>query len=51
LTRKNRYPVPLIADCFDRLAGARYFSKLELKQGYYQVRIAEGDEEKTACVI
>jgi hypothetical protein len=50
LTIKNKYPLPLIADCFDRLSGARIFSKLDLKQGYYQVRIAPGDEEKVACV-
>ncbi|XP_059064541.1 uncharacterized protein LOC131856684 [Cryptomeria japonica] len=46
LTIKNKYPLPLIADCFDRLSGAKVFSKLDLKQGYYQVRIAAGDEEK-----
>lgn len=50
LTVKNKYPLPLIEDCFDRLGNAVYFSKLDLKQGYYQVRIAEGDEEKTTCV-
>ena len=49
-TIKNRYPLPLVADCFDKLAKARVFSKLDLKQGYYQVRIAEGDEYKTTCV-
>lgn len=50
LTVKNRYPVPLIADLFDQLAKARWFSKLDLRSGYYQVRIAEGDQAKTACV-
>ena len=49
-TIKNRYPLPLVADCFDKLAKARVFSKLDLRQGYYQVRIAEGDEHKTTCV-
>lgn len=47
VTIKNKYPIPLIADLFDH---ARYFSKFFLRSGYYQVRIAEGDEEKTACV-
>ncbi len=50
VTIKNKYPIPLIADLFDQLGRARYFTKLDLRSGYYQVRIAEGDEPKTACV-
>jgi len=50
VTIKNRYPVPLIADLFDQLGSAKIVTKLDLRSGYYQVRIAEGDEEKTACV-
>ena len=46
----NTYPVPLIANLFDQLSGAKYFTKLDLRSGYYQVRIAEGDEPKTTCV-
>ncbi|XP_019058307.1 PREDICTED: uncharacterized protein LOC104816062 [Tarenaya hassleriana] len=49
VTVKNKYPIPLIADLFDQLKDARVFSKLDLRSGYYQVRIAEGDEPKTAC--
>ena len=47
---KNKYPISLIADWFDQLGRARYFMKLDLSLGYYQVRIAEGDEPKTTCV-
>ncbi|XP_008230434.1 PREDICTED: uncharacterized protein K02A2.6-like [Prunus mume] len=50
VTIKNKYPIPLIADLFDQLGRARYFTKLDLRSGYYQVRIAPGDEPKTACV-
>ena len=50
VTIKNKYPIPLAAKLFDRLAKARYFTKLDLRSGYWQVRIAEGDEEKTTCV-
>ncbi|KAL9271065.1 RNA-directed DNA polymerase-like protein [Drosera capensis] len=47
---KNKYPIPLIADLFDQLGDARWFSKLELRSSYWQVRIAKGDEPKTTCV-
>lgn len=50
VTVRNKYPIPLIADLFDQLGGARYFTKLDWRSGYYQVRIAEGDEAKTTCV-
>ncbi|GKV33019.1 hypothetical protein SLEP1_g41575 [Rubroshorea leprosula] len=50
LTVKNKYPIPLIDDLFDKLGQARWFTKLDLRSGYWQVRIAEGDEAKTTCV-
>ncbi|TYK04996.1 RNA-directed DNA polymerase-like protein [Cucumis melo var. makuwa] len=50
LTTCNKYPLPIITDLFDRLHGAKYFSKLDLRLGYYQVRIIEGDEPKTTYV-
>lgn len=49
-TVKNKYPVPLVSDLFDRLCNATYFTKLDLRSGYWQVRIAVGDEAKTTCV-
>ena len=50
VTVNNKYLIPLIADLFDQLGRARYFTKLDLGLGYYQVRIAEGDEPKATCV-
>lgn len=47
---KNKYPIPLVAVFFYQLSGAKFFTKLDLRSGYYQVRIAEGEEEKTTCM-
>jgi hypothetical protein len=48
-TVKNWYPLPRINDLFDCLSRAKVFSRIDLCLGYYQIRIAKGDEEKTAC--
>ncbi|KAK1425082.1 hypothetical protein QVD17_20426 [Tagetes erecta] len=48
VTIKNRYPLPRIDDLFDQLQGANYFSKIDLRSGYHQLRINEGDVPKTA---
>ena len=50
MTVKNKYPIPFIADLFDHLGRARYFTKLNLRSDYYQVGITEGDEPKTTSV-
>lgn len=50
VTIKNKYVIPLIANLFDQLGKAKYFTKLDLRWEYYQVWIAEGDEPKTTCV-
>ena len=47
-TVKNVYPLPLISDLINRLQGARYFTKLDVRWGYNNVRIKEGDEWKAA---
>lgn len=48
LTVKNRYPLPRIEDLFDQLRGARHFSKIDLRSGYYQMKVKEDDVPKTA---
>src|ERR1700720_2185537 len=47
-TVKNHYPLPLIVELIDKLKGARVFSKLDVRWGYNNVRIKEGDEWKAA---
>jgi hypothetical protein len=48
LTIKNRFPMPLIDEILDELSGTKFFSSLDLKAGYHQVRMKEGEEFKTA---
>ena len=48
ITVKNSYPLPRVDELFDRLQGARYFSKIDLRSGYHQIRIAPEDVPKTA---
>src|SRR5258708_8303693 len=48
ITIKNKYPLPRIDELLDRLLGAKYFSKIDLRSGYWQVRIADEDVPKTA---
>jgi len=48
ITIKNRYPLPNVTELRDRLARAKIFTKLDLRDGYHLIRIKEGDEWKTA---
>jgi hypothetical protein len=48
ITKKNRYPPPLISDLINALQDAKYFTKLDVHWGYNNVRIKEGDEWKAA---
>ena len=48
ITRKDRYPLPLISDLLDAPSKARIYTKLDLRHAYHLLRVAEGDEPKTA---
>jgi len=50
ITVKNHYPIPRIADLIESLSKASIFTKIDLRWGYNNVRIKEGDEWKTAFI-
>ena len=47
LTKKDRYPLPLISDLLDAPGKARIYTKIDLRHAYHLVQIAEGDKAKT----
>ena len=48
LTVLSKYPLPLISELWERVAGATVFTKLDLKDGYHLIRIRKGEKWKTA---
>ena len=48
VTVKNKYPLPRIDTLFDQLAGAKVFSKIDLRSGYHQIKIRPQDIPRTA---
>ncbi|UYV73997.1 hypothetical protein LAZ67_11001769 [Cordylochernes scorpioides] len=50
ITKKDVYPIPRTDDVLDSLTGAKFYSSMDLRTGYWQIEIDEGDREKTAFV-
>jgi hypothetical protein len=48
ITIKNKYPLPLISELIEKLCGAKYFTKLDVRWGFNNVRMKPGDEWKAA---
>jgi len=51
VTKKDSYPLPRIDDIFDQLSGNAWYSTLDLKSGYWQIKIRPEDREKTAFSV
>ncbi|KAI0992051.1 hypothetical protein K3495_g16135, partial [Podosphaera aphanis] len=48
ITRKNRYPLPLVKETFRAISKSRWFTKIDVSAAFHRIRVKEGDEWKTA---
>jgi hypothetical protein len=47
ITVKNKFPLPIIDEFLDEIAGSKYFSTIDLASGFHQIRMLPKDEAKT----
>lgn len=50
ITKKDSFPIPLVADTLDALSGTQYFTTFDLRSGYWQIELDPSAREKTAFV-
>jgi hypothetical protein len=51
LTIPNTYPMPLISEILFWLSGAKFFTKMDLTEGFWHIRLAEESKEMTSFAI
>ena len=51
VTKRDVYPLPSLDDVFDRLAGSRFYSSLDMRNGFHQIPVAEADRCKTGFIV
>ena len=51
VTKADTYPFPRVDDLLDQLGGAKFFTTLDLANGFWQIRVAQGSREKIAFVV
>ena len=50
-TTKDSYPLPRVTETYDAMRGAKYFASLDLKSGFWQIKMAEGSKQYTAFTV
>ena len=48
ITEPDRFPIPLLQEMIDRVQKAKLFSKVDIREGFYNIRVTKGDEWKAA---
>ena len=51
ITKKDRYPIPLIEETLAQLEGAKYFTKIDIHQAFYRIKMSKDSKELTTFLI
>ena len=51
MTKKDSFPLPRMQETMESMVGARFFSSMDLKSGFWQVRMSEKPRQYTACTV